>query len=53
MSTSRYIIVWTSAVLLLLVGAGIFNLAVDPFDVFGMRRIDGFNATKPDRKSVV
>ena len=47
MSTSRYIIVWTSAVLLLLVGAGIFNLAVDPFDVFGVRRIDGFNATKP------
>ena len=47
MVNRRYILTWAGALLLALAVTAAINFAVDPFDVFGMPRVAGFNATKP------
>ncbi len=44
----RFCLIWCGTVLLLLLAVGAFDIAVDPYDIFAMPRIPGFNAHKPD-----
>ena len=47
MSPSRFMTIWLLSVIAFLASAATFNALVDPYLLFGMRRIDGFNARKP------
>ena len=44
---SRYIFIMVSAACLLLVTAGVFNAAVDPYGMFRLYEREGFNVSKP------
>ena len=44
---SRYIFILVSAACLLLVTAGVFNAAVDPYGMFRLYEREGFNVSKP------
>jgi hypothetical protein len=44
----RFLAVWCGTVLLLLLAVAAFDIAADPYDIFAMPRIPGFNARKPD-----
>ncbi len=44
----RFCAIWCATVLLLLLAVAAFDIAVDPYDIFAMPRIAGFNARKPD-----
>ena len=44
---SRYIFILVSAASLLLVAAGVFNAAVDPYGMFRLYEREGLNVSKP------
>ena len=44
---ARFCRIWSGALIALLALVAAFNLVVDPYLVFGMPRIAGFNALKP------
>ena len=53
MSPGRFCRIWLIALVALMATIGLFNAAVDPYLVFGMPRIAGFNAKKPDASAHV
>ena len=47
MNPARFVTVLLVLIAALLLSAGLVNVLVDPYDIFGMPRIKGFNAKKP------
>jgi hypothetical protein len=47
-SGTRFCCIWLLTLLAVLMSVGGFDVAVDPYDIFAMPRIAGFNARKPD-----
>ena len=47
MNSARFVTVLLVLIAALLLAAGLVNVVVDPYDIFGMPRIKGFNAKKP------
>jgi hypothetical protein len=45
-NSSRYAVIWLLGLVVCLALVGVFNLAVDPYDVIGSPRVAGFNAFK-------
>jgi hypothetical protein len=45
---ARFCLIWLGAVLVTLACVGVFDIAVDPYDIFAVPRVPGFNARKPD-----
>jgi hypothetical protein len=50
-TAGRFLRVWVGSLVVAAVVVGAVNLLVDPYDVFGMPRIAGFNRLKPETKN--